>query len=307
MRKLLTIQAAIETYRIQNGKLPCPSLRTLAQNAAEAGAEAVTLTTDGNGNQQTLCLAAGSPSLGTIPTQALGLTTDFMLDGWGNRFSYHVSSLICSNSTVGCSIKDYRLASLGDLTIQQWDSSTHTNTVLTTSAAYVVLSHGADGLGSFLPSGNQSSLPNGVLNSSYPDQSVNVKSTTTPPSTMNNYVKASYFPSIGNYQGFDDLLLYGTKNQLDNITLDYITSPVTTANCTSVNNLMASISIQEALDMGQLITFFPQNTASGAILTPDQSILSILWTLQQACVAACTTSVVGCTPITPTCPVNVPC
>lgn len=80
-----------------------------------------------------------------LPWRTLGLQEELSFDGWRQRLGYHVSAPL---TTAGS-------ASLGDLSVRDGAVSVPGTTQLTAVAAFVVISHGENGLGAWLPSGQR--------------------------------------------------------------------------------------------------------------------------------------------------------
>ncbi len=120
--RMLRIQAALHAFAASQGRLPCP-----ANGAQDTGlaVPAVAVVTCTNRN-------------GAVPWVSLGLQADDALDGWGRKISYRVpdgpngltnTGSIGSPGTVGLSVND-----AGAPKPQQ---------------AWVLISHGASGLGAW--------------------------------------------------------------------------------------------------------------------------------------------------------------
>lgn len=153
--------AAIESFAAASWRLPCPS-----NPAVDDGIEL----TNGNDCQF---------RQGTLPWNTIGMRRDDAYDAWGHKLSYRVytggnGSLTQPSgiSMVNCDIAVDGGGAAG--TICQADHSTLAANFLAgkgltvidfgvnhTDTAYVVLSHGPTGLGSYTSSGVQLDLPKG--------------------------------------------------------------------------------------------------------------------------------------------------
>lgn len=120
--RMQRIQAALHTFAASQGRLPCPAAGGLDTGLAAPAAAVVTC----------------SNRDGTVPWISLGLQADDALDGWGRKISYRVpdgpngltnTGSIGSPGTVGLSVND-----AGTPKPQQ---------------AWVLISHGASGLGAW--------------------------------------------------------------------------------------------------------------------------------------------------------------
>jgi len=144
------IVQALIGYAIANGRLPCPATATIATGAANAGV-ANTATNAGCTGGQT----------GVIPWVTLGLNET---DSWGRRYTYRVTaeySRLVPQIAFGAPCAPavtptrsaFALCSPGDNNIYLV-ASPGLNPNVTLMPA-VVVSHGKDGLGAYMPQGTQ--------------------------------------------------------------------------------------------------------------------------------------------------------
>ena len=84
LRKMETIEQAMQGWRTVNKKYPCPAIGATAPTAATFGAEAATPGTC------TGTMVSGNTVGGIVPVQTLGLDKSYAVDGWGKRFTYMV-------------------------------------------------------------------------------------------------------------------------------------------------------------------------------------------------------------------------
>ena len=218
--RLARASNALVQYAAANRRLPCPANPALASGAANDGVESPP-----NGSQ---CDFAD----GTLPWNTLGLRSDDGYDAWGRRISYRVytgnaGSLTQAGglSMVECDTVDVGAATavgagnVGGLCVSSPDpyqrSTTPANFLnnkgLTiddfgtnhTDAAFVLISHGATGLGGYTVSGDRLPMPAGTEKNNTKD---------TGPFT----IKAFSDPDTGVSSGqhFDDLLAYKTLSDL---------------------------------------------------------------------------------------------
>ncbi len=133
--KLAEARDALIGFAAANGRLPCPANPTLVDTDALAGiarpATAGGCTADAAGTIQ-----------GALPWATLGLP---QADIWGHRFTYRVSAAFASNAPF------VSLASIGDINIRVATGGV----VVAANTPAVIVSHGVNGLRSFLPSGLQ--------------------------------------------------------------------------------------------------------------------------------------------------------
>lgn len=133
-KSLADIREALLGFATANGRLPCPANPTLA-----AGTEDCTRTE------------------GALPWADLGVP---QLDAWGRRFTYRVTNsfkdaiaaatvappVACTATPVQSS---FALCSEGDITV------TDGGTTIASKIPAIVVSHGSNGRGAFLPDGTQ--------------------------------------------------------------------------------------------------------------------------------------------------------
>lgn len=138
--KLKSIEDALTIYAATNSDLPCPSNPTLGPGSPANGVAA---------NAAAVCNS--TMAFGGVPWQTLGLTEADVLDGWGRRISYAVTGdLAEAAGRLNCA------SGFGGLTQGVLEVRGANNTappVTAPRAAYVVISHGENGAGGYLPSG----------------------------------------------------------------------------------------------------------------------------------------------------------
>lgn len=138
--RLDTIEKALLLYTIQNGCLPCPADGTVTTSlgvAAPTGCGACTV-------------AAAN---GVVPWTTLGLSQNDATDGWSNRISYRVSATLAASTTA--MVRNGTTYPAGTLRVEDADPNTTAgaNSLLSSAAAYVLISHGKDGYGARTTSG----------------------------------------------------------------------------------------------------------------------------------------------------------
>lgn len=148
-KKQEVIRDALIAYIATNKRLPCPAK-------------------DENGNEYH---NAATPRIcsgyfGVIPYQELGLQKSSAIDGWGNMFSYAVSSqwtLTYSNTDSATTSSDpvisFNTGDIGTLPIKNRPDPADAATADIGTAAVIVISHGMNGLGAFTSKGTRNSLP----------------------------------------------------------------------------------------------------------------------------------------------------
>ncbi len=124
--QLRDIQGAVGRFVTTNNRLPMPASRILGVDDINYGREALAAALD----------VTSGITMGALPFQALGLPASFAADCWGNKFTYAVTTTL--TTTGGYS----PAGNVGAITVKANAANN-----LTTTAAYVALSHGADGVG----------------------------------------------------------------------------------------------------------------------------------------------------------------
>lgn len=142
--RLAEIEQALYDFYIINGHFPCPADGSLAPGNANYGIDHETAGGD-YANGECDDDSSDLPNhTGTVPTRTLNLPDEYMLDGWGRRFTYRIATGMGSQADFESDAPVYP----GNLTIQNLDGNQ-----LTANAVYVVISHGVNGSYSWLLSG----------------------------------------------------------------------------------------------------------------------------------------------------------
>lgn len=141
-QRLDTIKLAIENYRTQFEKYPCPALPNLASSdpsygdsvpdcytTCPAGLNCVANSTNG----ALLDMAQGS-----IPFKTLGIAPELTIDSWGNKITYAIDARFTQDLN--------RCETDGLINIQDYS-----NNSVTSKAMYALVSHGIDKKGAYSP------------------------------------------------------------------------------------------------------------------------------------------------------------
>jgi len=150
-RQLEQAREALMGFALANGRFPCPASAVVVSGAATAGLE------------PTPVVAAGCANLaGVLPWATLGLPET---DPWGRRFTYRITRQFTRTVPQaagfvggGCpppvppTQAAFALCSQGDMTIV----STGGGATLSANAPVVLVSHGKNGAGAYMPTGTQS-------------------------------------------------------------------------------------------------------------------------------------------------------
>lgn len=136
-KQLNEIRDALIGFAVTNGRLPCPADPTAPSGAGTAGIEQPRVPV----SPPNVC-----PNFsGVLPWATLGVQE---LDVWGRRMSYRVNSDF-SRSITGQAA--FTLSSAGDINVR----ITSAGTLLASTIPAVLVSHGPNGQGAYLPTGVQ--------------------------------------------------------------------------------------------------------------------------------------------------------
>ncbi len=175
-KQLADIQQALIGFSVLNNRLPCPAdgtIATIPGVSNGAGTEKNSCPTNANG--------------GVLPWVTLGVNET---DAWGQRFTYRVTPVF--------SVANFQLNSIPNLDVGLTSASTDKNVAAGVPA--IVVSHGSNGLGAYVPAGGN------PPNSATGDELDNV-------ATNNN----NHFTSHDLVQGgFDDIVVWISPNILFN-------------------------------------------------------------------------------------------
>ncbi len=202
-KKMAAIENALMAFRVANNRIPCPADLTIVEGAANYGVEAAIPGTC-SGGTPAANFTSGTAAEGAVPTATLGLSADFMYDGWGNRFRYAVDTAmtaagIFSTTPLG--------ANCGPLTVSDVNGNARS-----TKAMYAIVSHGANGHGAYTKNG--ATLSTGSVNANelinchcHSDGTANTYAPT--------YVQAQASKDPSNaLNAFDDIVVYKERWQL---------------------------------------------------------------------------------------------
>jgi prepilin-type N-terminal cleavage/methylation domain-containing protein len=134
--RLDAIDDALIAFYASNDRLPCPADGSLAVGDADFGRAQPEISGS--------CTAITAVNQ-VLPWRSLGLQEGLSYDGWHGRFGYRVSAPLTTTGS----------ASLGDLIVRDGAASVAGTSELTAAAAFIVISHGENGLGAWLASSNR--------------------------------------------------------------------------------------------------------------------------------------------------------
>jgi len=217
LQKQIALKKSILTFLSRNRRLPCPAVATLAQGAANYGIEAATPGT---------CLATtqfiagvNRNARGVIPWISLGIDDEMALDGYGRRFTYQVLlSQTAVNAASGTGL-------IGNINLLDGAGGVSINPL--DPAAAVILSHGNNGYGAYLPQ-------TGIRMTLAPAVSVNSLENTD---NDIDFVIKEYSNVLG-VSLYDDIVMWLKPSDLN---LDLVELGVLTAPNISVNQQLAII------------------------------------------------------------------
>ncbi len=156
INKISKINDALIKFTATYGRLPCPASPTDTFGSATYGFES----RDGSYNCNAAGLVIPTNSTfysGVAPTATLGLSSDDMIDGWGNKIEYVITQYL-HTTIYENSINNYMSAD-GSLEIVDPNSN-----VVDSNVAYILISRGANGYAAYNAySSNRNSYPHATL------------------------------------------------------------------------------------------------------------------------------------------------
>jgi type II secretory pathway pseudopilin PulG len=274
-RKMQYIANALEAFRVHEGRLPCPADPLMREdNTRLPDAPTDTYVNAFGVEDLNRSNSTGSPigidcpnPVGAIPFHTLGLSSSYLYDAWNRKFEYHISDNLCGTSTVtvetgstthlqkGCSSNDY-LNNSGNLIIQRADGDP-----ITDVAAYVVVSFGENGHGARMPS------------SELIENSTNT-------SEIENYNGNNIYVSDDLTTNFDDLVLYRTKSQIEQLANKKDALLFSKEKCRNNSTAIEGLSTTNLQDLHTNFTTYQQDEINSG----DQVTLGILSSIQEICI-----------------------
>lgn len=191
------IQNALDRYVRANNFYPRPAGRALGVNdplygVAASSSAAASIDRIGGGSTAVL--------VGALPFATLGLNGRFAADCWGNKFTYYVSDQLVTNTTYMDN------DSAGHITVRTGTLSTPST--LTGSAAYAVVSHGANALGA---SPRNYTADKKLCNTEQSNGSLSRIDKENCDSNNREVFSADFNNGNDSAQFFDDLVVYSNK------------------------------------------------------------------------------------------------
>lgn len=290
-QRVRAVQQALRTFRVNHERLPCPANPLIADNNPDtlAGVE------DCSGYDNT------GMNLGTVPFRTLGLSAEYRVDGWGRRFTYHVSTRLCGLSQdatpINCTAQTFK-DGIDDgtaLTVRTVrpnapdpsDPTDDNNYINNTDVAYVVVSHGINGDGAFMPSGQQRLSGRAQSTCSHAEckEQFNIANLSAPATAED---PDSIYWSDNYSSEFDDFILYETKQQIDLVTLDFEEWVIALADCTNDSKDDHTISgflegFDSFLDINSMNQIGGNSYKLFGDVTNAEGMMSMLWYIQDIC------------------------
>lgn len=220
--RLDAIEKALLDYRKANNRLPCPADGSLNPDHANYGIEAAnsgsctggTPTANFTGATHATKTVYTDTTVvgGTIPIVTLGLPKEYGIDGWGNKFSYHIDARATEHSA----FSTYTISNSNCFNVIIDDALTWANdsdrNYLSFHAVYALISHGKDGHGAFSMGGPR--INSGTVNA-FQQQNAHYDDTGMVIAYNNLFhvVPESEDPDTPRDR-FDDILRFKTRAQL---------------------------------------------------------------------------------------------
>ncbi len=146
--RLEKITRTLGMFVMNNGRLPCPAVGSAVFTAATYGVE------DASANCATTEVTGQNMHIGAVPIITLGLSDEYIADGWNRRFTYAIASMARDSATFmrqnTAGVLDPE--PLGTITVFADGAGAIERTDVGGTgdgAVMVLLSHGADGHGAW--------------------------------------------------------------------------------------------------------------------------------------------------------------
>jgi len=285
--RMRTIISAMEAFRVEKGRLPCPADPYMrddnTRNSSvggtdnyinDFGTEDLDVIQSGSNNDGGVADITNGVDCpvteGIVPVYSLSLNKEYINDGWDRRITYKISDTVCSSDAgtveldddtsrlYGCTVNDYE-SGAGDIIIKDASGTTKVS-----NAVFALVSHGANGYGAFLPAGYQQDDTSA---------SANEKENTDSDAT---FVKAAKSDT------FDDIVMFKTKVQFERVTSRKNIKQISVADCEANSQALKNVTLSESGYMSSNLTTYERN--SGKHNTGQMVALSMLKTIQSMCV-----------------------
>ena len=210
------IQLALEAYIHTNKKLPCPASLTDIPTSPTYGVAQTNNLNLCNSSAGTLGYAPSSNTTadtmryGAVPVRTLGLSIEYLGDGFGNKFSYIVPAATTTPSAIFKTLntapnngfKGSNFGTLGNCTndVVCIKQTTSGNISINGRSVYAVISHGPNGFGAV----NINATTQNSVSGAGSDE-------------IENYYVAAYDNSFTYNSGnspFDDIIIYDDRENI---------------------------------------------------------------------------------------------
>ncbi len=200
-RQFSAIKESINKFVAKENHYPLPANPTLQADDTKNG-ESVDVLDAASELTGATAPSGGKIYIGALPFQSLGLSKDFAADCYGNKLTYAVAELLTNPSDIG-GYSDFSV--FGNLAIERPVGVGLARETQLADAAYVVLSHGIDGVGATKANGALIANPCTATNPPTNLQQLNCDQNTA-------FVDASYNAGVdAGVAYFDDAVLYERK------------------------------------------------------------------------------------------------
>lgn len=218
--KMDKIVAALRVYANTVNRLPCPSSPTSALNSGNYGLQRTNGSTCDSGALGSA--TTGNVYAGVVPTGTIGLPSDYMYDSWGRRFAYVVDDYAFANDISGISdaaaatnlniiIKDGSDNPSTGATNALKSDTTNGGNIITSNAAFVLMSSGPNGSNAYLGRGGYSTITGGV------NEDRNCTPNSSGAKDCSAYWNNVFIAAPASKQPgfvFDDIVIYKLKDEL---------------------------------------------------------------------------------------------
>jgi prepilin-type N-terminal cleavage/methylation domain-containing protein len=160
--KLNRIEEAIAGFLSLNLRLPCPADGETPVSDASFGQEGTIPVSPSHAACPNRNFNTSEQDIGVVPVSTLQLPDDFMFDGWGRRIMYAVDRRLAHNQITNegcltanddCFIALLNNSLANDITINHTSGG-----LLTSDAAYVLISYGENGHGAYPKNGGSTRI-----------------------------------------------------------------------------------------------------------------------------------------------------
>lgn len=294
--KLKKISQSIENFRVKYNRLPCPADPTIRKDN--------TLSTNGSNDYQNnfgsedldtldqeingvTTLGIDCPqNIGVVPVNSLEIEDDYIFDSWGNYITYHVSDSLCGSDAGIGSVSNSESILKGCTSIDYSEKSGNiivNNTVedITKNVAYILISHGVNGYGSYMQSGAQKPYQEASDEELENIRVINRDDATTGFEEIHGTVK-----NINKYiqkdigTDFDDLILFKTRIQIEKLTTRKNHQLLSYDECEKNSETLGNL---EFNDMSQLKDNI-DSSKLGSNIDGEQIGLGLFMSIQRACI-----------------------